>query len=47
MTENTCIFIPEYMTINGKTCPAGDSIPPHGDGSVFRLHYSSFRYFHV
>lgn len=35
MNESTCIFTPDTATIDGITFPAGYSIPPHGDGSVF------------
>lgn len=32
---NECTFAPDSLTMNGQTFPAGYSIPPHGDGSVF------------
>lgn len=35
MNESTCIFTPDTVIIDGVTFPAGYSIPPHGDGSVF------------
>lgn len=35
MKIDACIFTPDSMILNGIEFPAGYSIPPHGDGSVF------------
>lgn len=35
MTENTCTFTPDTMTIDNQDFPASYAVPPHGDGSVF------------
>ncbi len=35
MTENTCTFTPDSMTMNGQTFPAGYSVAPNGNVFVF------------